>query len=278
MLSNNWIAGLVIGGIVIAIGYTFRSSPQTAAMYCVLALLLSVGSYFIFQGVTGDSSSSGNLLPSPVTSSTTIPAAKTPPQQGDKGGNYGIQFWTFIKDWDYKFGEKKMVLERGESVVNPRVYLSQTENTLCVDISVYSHSEQASEPAPVDSQGAGDIFTCKIPNVPLQKWFAVALSVSGRNLDVYLDGLLVKSCLLNGVPRNTGNSPIIVMPDGGFSGSVIDLTHFSRSLVPQDAQTYFSKGTNGTSYNSLPSKPYFGYNVNLDILDSSGKEVKKITF
>jgi hypothetical protein len=67
------------------------------------------------------------------------------------------------------------------------------------------------------------------------------------------------------------------MPGGGFSGSVIDTYYYSRSLVPADAQSFFSNGTNGPSTNSLPSKPLFGYSVKLGVEDDSGKVIKQFT-
>ena len=68
------------------------------------------------------------------------------------------------------------------------------------------------------------------------------------------------------------------MPDGGFSGSVVDLFHYSRALVPADAQQFASKGTSAKSANWLPSKSLFGYNIKFGILDSAGKEIKKYVF
>jgi hypothetical protein len=68
------------------------------------------------------------------------------------------------------------------------------------------------------------------------------------------------------------------MPGGGFSGSVIDLFHFSRALVPADAQAFCAKGTAGTQYNALPSKSLFGYTVKLGVVDDSGKEIEQYAF
>ena len=44
------------------------------------------------------------------------------------------------------------------------------------------------------------------------------MSTAGRSLDVYLDGKLVKTCLLPGVPKMDATAPVMLCPDGGFSG------------------------------------------------------------
>ena len=288
---NTIIATSVIMALVGGFAYffVFRSESRSIGSFislAVLILLLGYGIYFIYSGVTGDSAQSSNLASTPVdaSSTTVVPGDKTPAQKGKEGGDYGIQFWMFIKDWDYKFGQEKPVIRRGEKgSFNPYIYLHPTENSLSVKISVFppngGSATGASEPAPTGADGSAtdDSFTCTVPNVPLQKWTCVSMSVSGRNVDIYMDGMLVRSCLLPGVPRPATGS-LEIMPSGGFSGSVIDMYHYSRALVPSDAQTFCSKGTKGTSYNSLPSKSLFGYTVKLGVVDDSGKEIEEYAF
>lgn len=294
-MNNTTIATIVIGGVVALLGYWFllRKQPEGAPssvsrggsfiLYATLAVLVGFGIYFIYEGVTGDKTKSNNLASTPVDASSTVivPGDQAPPESGPQGGNYGIQWWMFIQDWDYKFGEKKPIIRRGsEGVFNPYIYLGETDNTMFVNISVFPHGADSSGSTAPSSVGAtgptDDSFVCKVPNVPLQKWFAVSVSVSGRNLDIYLDGLLVRSCLLPGVPK-TPTGSLEIMPGGGFSGSVIDLFHYSRALVPADAQMFVAKGTRGTTYNALPSKSLFGYKVKLGVMDDSGKQVKSFT-
>lgn len=268
--------------------FVFRTESRSITsflMYSTLVILLGFGAYFIYNGVSGDSARSSNLASAPVDSSTStvISGEKAPPQSGPQGGNYGIQFWMFIKDWDYKFGEEKPVIIRGKNnSFNPKIYLHPTENTLCVKVSVFpseSTTVGASTPASTSSSGSStdDNFVCTVPNVPLQKWTCVGVSVSGRNLDIYMDGLLVRSCLLPGVPK-TATGSLEIMPGGGFSGSVIDMYHWSRALLPKDVQTFCSAGTRGTQYNALPSKSLFGYTVKFGVEDDSGKVVREYAF
>ena len=280
------VIAVLVGGMLYWFVIRAESRNITSfLMYGTLVVLLGFGAYFIYQGVSGDKTRSNNLASEPVdsSSSTVIPGKDAPAQSGTEGGNYGVQFWMFIKDWDYKFGQEKPIIRRGmNGSYNPYVYLHPTENTLSVKVSVFpreSSTVAASTPAGTSDSGGAtdDNFVCTVPNVPLQKWTCVGISISGRNLDIYMDGLLVRSCLLPGVPRPATGS-IEIMPGGGFSGSVIDLFHWSRALVPQDVQKFCAAGTKGTQYNALPSKSLFGYTVKLGIVDDSGKPIREYAF
>ena len=286
VLTQDSRTGLIVTGVVtgiivlfLAYYYLFRQSgfmPFTSRItsfltYSIIVSLLTFGSFFIYQGIAGDRASSGNLAKTPVDSSTsaTIPAASTPAQAGVNGGNYGLQWWMYIKDWDTKFGQEKTVITRGvKGSLNPYIYLHPTDNSLEVKIDYHQTSGNS-------AAASGDVFKCQLKNVPLQTWFAVGVSVSGRNVDIYRDGKLLRSCLLPGVPM-TPTGDLGIMSNGGFSGNVIDVFSYARALTPSDAQTFFNAGTKGTSYtaNTLPSKPFFGYSVNVGVTDSTGRVTK----
>lgn len=124
----------------------------------------------------------------------------------------------FVNDWSYKFGEDKPVIVRNDptnpAIMNPNITLHPTDNSLNIGISVFPN-----EAGSADTTGTSndDVFTCTVPNIPLQTWFAVSMTVFEKNLDVYINGMLVKSCALPGVPK-PATSDIQLNPDGGFSG------------------------------------------------------------
>lgn len=297
--KRNWTQGFFWTTVVVVLisaylAYKyFGNSPQLAfgarafywALYTAIVALVAYGILFLVEGIKGEAAKSDNLAPMPVeyTKPVTIAAAQVPPQAGKNGGNYGMQWWMYIKDWDYKFGQEKPVFIRGPNgQQNPYVYLHPTENSLCVKINVYSaRSGRGMRSSPgypgADGSATDDSYTCVMKNVPLQTWFCVSLSLSGRNLDLYRDGRLVRSCVLSGVPRHP-TGPLTIMPAGGFSGHVIDAYHLSRALTPTDAQYFCAQGTNGTKFDTLPSKPLFGYKVKLGVIDSKGKQIKQYTW
>ena len=229
-------------------------------------------------------------LPLDGKTATTLPAANAPITQG---ADNGMQFWMYIKDWDYQFGKKKSIVYRKDSTNaayrNPDISLHETDNSLNVTVSIYPGTAgggASSSPGASNDAGAnGDSYTCTVENVPLQTWFAVSVTVFQRNLDVYINGKLVKSCVLPGVPRPAAGD-IIVGGGGGFSGSVCNVHAYPNMLGPSDAAAFFAAGTNCASF-AQPSSSnttegtkmtLFGYTFYFNVKDSSGKVVGSSSF
>ena len=230
-------------------------------------------------------SASGNLIPTMFDSTTpTSIASSMAPLPTEGSGAYGIQWWMFVKDWNYGYGKEKIVLSRPDpsnvAIMNPKVTLAPTENNLRVSVSVFPSEEggaSKTEPAPANDHSASDdVFVCEVPNIPLQSWFSVSMTVFDRNLDIYINGNLVKSCFLPGVPKPAAGN-IDVSKDGGFSGYMCNLNHYAKMLAPSDAQSFYSAGTS-CSNQSGSSGPSGGYSVKFGVYDVKGKEVKEYTF
>jgi len=231
--------------------------------------------------------SSGNLAP-PFhdASQESIIQGTLAPLSAEREGGYGMQWWMYVKDWNYGYGKKKGVVRRPDSsnkaVMNPEVSLHPTDNSLQVSVSVYPSSEGGSgkaEPAPAGHSGSSDdVFVCEVPNIPLQTWFSVSVTVFGRNLDIYIDGKLVKSCFLSGVPKPAVGD-IQLTPDGGFSGRVCNFYHYPKMLTPSDAMLFWSSGT--SCMNQTPTggtAAATGYSVKFGVYDALGKEVQEYAF
>jgi hypothetical protein len=238
-------------------------------------------SFFSAQG------SSGNLLPNSLdaTTSTVVKATSAPLSSGGSGA-YGMQWWMFINDWNYGYGKDKQVLIRADpsnsQILNPSVSLHPTDNSLRVSVSIFPDSSDSSSkitPAPAGHSGStDDVFVCEVPNIPLQDWFAVSMTVFDRNLDIYIDGKLVKSCFLPGVPK-PASGDITLAGNGGFSGSMCGFTHYSRMLTPGDAVNFSGAGTSckNTTAPTTASKAT-GYSVKFGMYDTVGKKIQEYTF
>lgn len=231
----------------------------------------------------GEAASTADQVPVALDGKTrsVIGAGSLP--SGDSG-DYGLQFWMFIKDWDYRFGQQKDIVKRvalnNVGVSNPRVTLHPSDNSL--EVSVNYFGENASANPVAATNATGDVFTCTVENVPLQAWFSVSVTLFDRNLDVYINGRLVKSCVIPGVPK-PATGDIILNDNSGFSGSVCNLRAYSAMLSPSDAQTFFASGTTcgapsmETGEDSLFAR-IFGYTFRLSIFNYKGAEVNKYTF
>jgi len=238
----------------------------------------------LYNSIFGNST--GNLAPSfhDATSSAIIKGNRAP-LSAEREGGYGMQWWMYVKDWNYGYGKKKSVVTRPDStngaVSNPSISLHPTDNSLEISVSVYPATEGGSgkaEPAPAGHSGSSDdVFVCEVPNIPLQTWFSVSVTVFGRNLDVYLDGKLVKSCFLSGVPKPAVGD-IQLTPGGGYSGRMCDFYHFPKMLTPSDALSFWSKGTTCKNMTTTGKSSATGYSVKFGVYDDLGKEVQEYAF
>ena len=260
--------------------------PKTSSIFSIVMGLVIGLVLLILIIAAVRTVSSGKLLatdaaPLPIDGKkgAVIPASS---MQSTAGGEYGMQFWMFIQDWDYKFGKDKEVLIRTDpsnhSTMNPRISLHPTDNSLNVTVSIYPAGTSAT-----NTSTNGDTFTCSVENVPLQTWFAVSVTVFQRNVDIFINGNLVKSCVLPGVPK-AAVGDVIAGANGGFSGFLCNVHSYKSMITPSDARNFYSAGTNCSSLVSGPSTDkstlgswsIFGYTVS--VKDNTGKDVNATTF
>ena len=238
----------------------------------------------LYYSIFGNSS--GDLAPSFHDASTTsIIKGNQAPLSAEREGGYGMQWWMYVKDWNYGYGKPKSVIKRPDStngaVMNPHISLHPTDNSLQVSVSVYPATEGGSgkaQPAPAGHSGSSDdVFVCEVTDIPLQTWFSVSVTVFGRNMDIYIDGKLVKSCFLSGVPKPAVGD-IQLTPDGGFSGNICNFYHYPRMLTPADALTFWSAGTPCKNQTTTGKSSATGYSVKFGVYDSLGKEIQEYAF
>ena len=176
--------------------------------------------------------------------------------------NFTYSIWIYVDDWNYKFGQPKIVVSRQDENTkqSPVIALDNNENSLKVSMYVYSDTGN------ID----GENFTCSVKHVPLQKWVHVMVSVYNRTLDVYVDGKLSRSCLLPGVPKVDSSKNVLITPGGGFSGSTSGFQYFDNESEPQKAYEIYRSGWTGNFFNNL----FYGvsrYGVKLSLM-TDGEE------
>jgi hypothetical protein len=194
-------------------------------------------------------------------------------------GSYGYQFWMYVSDWNYKFGKEKHIMSRDDptnpAIMNPVLSLDPVDNKLKISVSVFPTSDSSkAEPAPAGHSGAtDDVFICEVPGIPIQTWLAVTVTVdSSRNLDVYLNGKLVKSCFLSGVPKPVSGA-VTLNKDGGFAGYMCSFYQYPKFSVPADAQAFFSAGVPCNVPDTTTN-----YKVTFGVKDTKGEVVSKYMF
>jgi len=162
--------------------------------------------------------------------------------------NYSYSIWFFIDDWNYRYGESKVIFGRmsGADGPCPLIVLGATQNNLIITAQVYPGADTVS-----DTGSNSVVHTCNVANVPLQKWVNLIISAYGRSLDVYIDGKLVRTCVLPGVSKVDGTTPVFITPNGGFSGFTSTFQYWAESCDPQKAWDIYKKGYGGSVFGNL---------------------------
>ena len=160
--------------------------------------------------------------------------------------NYAYSIWFYVDDWTYKYGTEKVILSRidKDGKTSPKISLGAFQNNLEVAVNTYPDGSTAKS---VGSGGmVAQVFNCNVNNVPIQSWVNVIVSVNGRTLDIYLDGKLVKTCVMPGVAKPSTNSPVVITPSGGFSGYTSNIQYFPNPMNPQEAWNTYKNGFGGS--------------------------------
>jgi len=205
--------------------------------------------------------------------------------------NFAYSIWFYINDWNYRYGESKVIFGRmggpstGVATTNPvtgttggvsgvdpcpSVVLDATENNLIISLACFPGDGTTPGSTP-GSNLTSVVQTCNVSNIAVQRWVNLSISVYGRSMDVYIDGKLVKTCLLPGVANVNNNANVYVTPMGGFSGWTTKFQYYPYPLNPQDAWNIYSAGFSSWYSNMISS-----YSVQVSIMEN-GKTKGSLT-
>jgi hypothetical protein len=115
----------------------------------------------------------------------------------------------------------------------------------------------AGAPSSSGSSGSSSNTTsssCEIDNIPIQAWVNIVISLYGSTLDTYLNGKLVRTCVLPGVPNIDNGKDIEVTPNGGFSGWTTSFKYWANASNPQDAYNIYKAGFGGSILANMINK------------------------
>uniref|UniRef100_A0A6C0H520 LamG domain-containing protein n=1 Tax=viral metagenome TaxID=1070528 RepID=A0A6C0H520_9ZZZZ len=140
---------------------------------------------------------------------------------------------------------------------NINIALDKFENNLFIDIECF--------PDKVADEGKTIYTRYKIPNIPVQKWNNLTISVDTRTLDVYLDGKLRNSFIMHGLYKNYYDTVTLTKniylgninttaSNIGFEGFVTRIRYIGNSINPQEAYNIYKEGINASLINTLYNK------------------------
>jgi len=178
-------------------------SPLSIVITIVVIVLILMLLRYLFtdpytlQNIQDGKTSSIISASSLATNGTDVPSS-----------NFAYSIWFYINNWNYRYGEEKVIFGRmgamsgkGKGSVKgvsgldpcPAVVLGAVENNISISLGCYPGANQQ----PTTPGGNTVVHTCSVANVPIQKWVNLVVSVYGRSMDVYIDGKLVRTCLMD---------------------------------------------------------------------------------
>ena len=117
-----------------------------------------------------------------------------------------------------------------------------------------------------DPTGQSESLEAVIPNLPVGKWFHVAIRMQNKSLDSYVNGVIVNRISFgNHVPKQNYD-PIIYAGNGGFAGYTSNLRYYDyalsvfeiNSVVYYGPNTSSANGSAGTYFDYLGQSWYYG--------------------
>jgi hypothetical protein len=109
----------------------------------------------------------------------------------------------------------------------PGLYISPNTNQLVVMMNTYENINEEIE----------------IPDIPINKWVNVIMRCQNKTLDIYVNGTIIRSLELEGVPKQNYGDVYVAM-NGGFNGYISNLWYYNYALGTSAIQGLSSAGPN----------------------------------
>ena len=217
----------------------------------VIGVVVFVAIIYLLSWIFGTGANLSDYADASV--QTEIPGSKLATSDSTNASNYSYSIWIYITDWGGNFGNSKYVFSRG--TMSPSVTLGAEDNTLTTRIALVGN--------------VGDAASSTISNIPIQQWTNILISISDKTLDTYMNGKLVKTTVLQGLPAIPGkDASVYLSPNGGFSGFTARFRYWPNPVSPQEAWNVYKNGPGGNIITN-----FFGmYKLQLNFL--KGGETK----
>lgn len=209
----------------------------------IVGIIVFIILFWLYRYLFTDATKT-NLLdgPSKADTHTIVPYTKLSGNASSTDFTYST--WIYVNNWNTKIGKDKIILQRKSTGNNfsPQIKLDAYKNDLTIKTSYSSGASGASGSSTSSNQ------TCKVNNIPLQKWIHILITINNRALDTYIDGKLVKTCIIEGPPTVTGNANIDICPKtgttgkAGFDGFIAKVRYYSRALNPREVYELYKEG------------------------------------
>jgi hypothetical protein len=243
--------------------------------------------YYLYRFLYSSANTTATTLVGGQQSAAVHPAPITTAPTPFEGGEYSVNTWIYVSSYNKNMNTRKHILEiKGQYFSTLLIALGAFKNTL----TVRTHSDSVVEGFQSNAgSGSGSGITstntpntgkngslavadvdalfapmamddailttppiCDLPEIDLQRWTMVTVVLSGRTIDVYLDGKLSRSCTSSSYYKvdPTGVS-MNILDRGGFDGYIGNTMVGAYSMNPDEIYRAYLSGPNGASMDIL---------------------------
>jgi hypothetical protein len=181
-----------------------------------------------------------------------------------EGGEFTVSTWIYITNWGYRSQYYKSILSIGGAEfdtiqlflggnrpkLHVRLYTKDSSSTTVIpdgtdDTCSKTRKEVIFETIPTDSGLLDSGPICDLPDLDLQRWVNITVTVNGKTVDVYLDGKLSRSCVLPKFFKvDTSGYAATLLKKGGFGGQIANTVMYDSALNPDRIYHLFMSGPN----------------------------------
>jgi hypothetical protein len=232
------------------------ADSSTRVIQGIILILGLVGLYYLYQYLysapapsvtllSGSQAANPQTLPSPIYSD------RLPPLY--QGGEFTISTWVYVQNWSVNQNKNKSIVRiGGQRFDTIRIYLGASNPQLMVRVNTGENdSLRTDDNKFIKLQTGADLLEstsiCDIPSIDMQRWVSVVVVVNGMTCDVYIDGKLIRSCVLPSYFKVDKNYAAYMLDDGtgspgGFGGTIATTTLYGYALSPDVIYTNYILG------------------------------------
>jgi len=246
----------------------------------ILVIVLAVGGYFLYRYLTTKKElyTSKMLIPYIYDAQLDKMFTNSSIPSNVSGNEYNINMWIYISDYQYRNNYNKCILFKGDinsssplkysnndlKHASCSIWLAKDVNTLIVHTGLDTkfsdkdcpQTTSIGTPSTDCSKTDGvDVDKCHVENFPIQRWVNLNVSLRNSVLDIFMDGSLIKSCILKGTPViNKDNLYISKTGEdsmNGFNGYLSKVEYTNKSLSVDNIMKRYKNGPTVTSGSSF---------------------------
>jgi len=181
--------------------------------------------------------------------------------------NYGYSVWVYVDAWQntVSAGNDQTVMKKNiltRCIGNTpafNLYLDNAQNNLNLLIN-------------------GATKACSIQNIKLQKWVNITMSIYGNTVDLYLDGKLVRTCILTTIPKaikpsdtlyvggaiTKSASSCVATDNGDLQGYISSVVYKPDYITPEEAWNIYSEGYSGAGMFDFVNRYKLNFSITKD--------------